>query len=461
MLRLIPGRWRKREPWLLLAGFAVLSGVYGTLVHAVVQNGDAAVYTEQVANRVFSERAIHIGYVLLGVVFHAILPLQIDRAMNVMALTVGLGGALALYWAAKRLGSWQAGVGGVLLLLCASSYVRGMVLSEVDILSAGTLMISYALYLAKRTVLAGIAFGAAMLTTPVTASFLPLFVFTFAVDERGAWQTVRVQFLRLLCFGLVALVVYLPFVAWQWQSYVYGGRSLTTSSTVPFNAWKQVERGARFYMLNSWALLTLYLAAIVGALTDRNLWRRDQPVIGLALSVILTTLVADRTKDVPVHLAALPVLSLVSVLFLQRLASASKMVWAVPVVAFALMGPMAFVTTDREVDVHLKMRARYREMRDKSLPLRAMLVGFPEGFTNERFFEHYAYGISYTGLVPTLAEFRASLSQIRTGPEQFAIYFVHGIPADLRRALQDRYSATDRVLQGVNYHALVPRPHPP
>jgi hypothetical protein len=457
LFELIPRRLRTREPWLLLLGFAALFGVYGTLVHPVVQNGDAAVYTEQVANRVFGERAIHIGYVLLGVIFHAILPLQIDRAMNLMALTVGLGGAFALYSAAKRLGSWQAGVGSVLLLLCGTSYVRGMVLSEVDILSAGTVMISFALYVRKRTLLAGLAFGAAMLATPVTATFLPMFLFTFAVSERGIWATVRAQTIRVLLFGLAALLVYLPFVAWQWQSYVYGGRSVTTSAHMPFDAWRQIERGAHFFMLNSWAVLVLYLAGVISSLTDRRLWRRDQPAIGLLLSVISTTFLADRTADVPVHLPSLALLSLVSVLFLQRLAFASKMVWVIPLCAFALMGPTAFATTRREVDRHLEMRARYREMRSQSEPLRAMLVGFPEGFTNERFFEHYAYGISYTGLVPTLREFRSNLNQIRTGRERFVIYFVHGIPGEVQRALQERYELADRVVQGVRYHTLVPR----
>ncbi|MEI9937674.1 MAG: hypothetical protein WDO69_10685 [Pseudomonadota bacterium] len=457
--RFVPARLRHAEFWLVAFGFTGLACVYATLMHDVVQNGDAAVYTEQVQQHVFDDRAIHIGYMLLGSVFHALLPLQIDRAMNVMALTFGLAAALALYLTAKHLGSRWAGVASVLLLLCSGSYVKSMVLSEVDILSAALVMISYAFYLHRLNVAAGATFGLAMLTTPVTATFLPLFVLTFAIDEDGAWPTVRVQFMRVLWFGLVALAVYAPFVIWQRQSYFYGGRSVTTSAYFPFDAIAQLERGAHFFMANSWALLALYFAGIVSALTDKSLWRRDQVALGLLLSVLLTALLADRTGDVPVHLPSLAPLALIAVLFLNRLASASKAVWAVPISAFLFMAPSAYLAAQQQVNTQLTLRRRYKAMRAQSEPLRAMLAGFPEGFTRQRFFEHYAYGTSYIGLVPTIAELRARLPQLRSGPEEFVIFFVRRVPRDVERALKDRYELADREVQGAHFKALVPRPH--
>jgi hypothetical protein len=457
LLRVVPKRLRTPEPWLLALAFAGIFFAYSALVQPVVQNGDAAVYTEQVQNRVLDERTIHIGYVLLGIVFHKLLPLQIDRAMNFMALAVGLAGAAALYGAGRVLGSWWAGVGGVLLLLCSGSYVRGMVMSEVDILSAGLVMVSYALYVGRLTIVAGLVFGAAMLATPVSASMLPLFVFTFRIDGQAFCGTIRRQFLRVLPFGLVALAVYLPVVLWHWNNYVYGGRSLTTSSTIPFDAMKQVARGAHFFMTNSGVLIALYATGIVSALTDKRLWRLDQPAIGLVLSVILTTFAADRTADVPVHLPSLAVLSLLTALFLYRVSRVTSTVWVVPVTAFALMGPGAYQLARRDVDAQLGLRARYQEIREQGRPLRVMLVGFPEGFTRERFFEHYAYGVSYTGLVPTIQEFRSRLKEVKSGPEEYAIYFVHNIPGDVQRALDGRYEQVQRRAAGATFRVLTPR----
>lgn len=453
--RFVPARFLSSEPLWIAFGLGILVWAFAPLIQPVVQNGDAAVYTEQVQQHAFNERAIHIGYVLIGSVFR-LLPMQIDRAMNVMALSFGLAALFALYAAGKVFGSRVAGFAGVLLLLGCKSYVRAMVLSEVDILSATLVMISYALYVRKQNLLAGAGFGLAMLTTPVTATFLPMFLFTFALDPRGPRATFRAQFLRVLWFGLVAMAVYLPFVVWQRQSYFFGGRSVTTSGTSPFDAMAQIERGAQFFYINAWPLIPLFCAGILSALSDRELWRRDQPGLALVLTLVLTALLADRTGDVPVHLPALALLCLTTALFLRRVASATRMVWAIPVSAFLLLAWPARRAASHEVDVQLALRERYRAMRERSQPLRAMLAGFSAGFSKQRFFEHYAYGISYTGMVPTIAELRHRLPELKSGTEQYVIYFVGNIPRDVRNALAERYEEGEVRLEGVRFRTLTP-----
>src|SRR5438552_3936653 len=129
-----------------------------------------------------------------------------------------------------------------------------MVLSEVDILSASLIMISFALFVRRRSALAGAAFGAAMLCTPISATMLPLFVLapppSSSTDQRDGRALVRVQALRVLHFGLVALVVYVPFVAAYYNAYVYGPRGLTTAPHEAFAWLPPIRRGAAFFKEN-------------------------------------------------------------------------------------------------------------------------------------------------------------------------------------------------------------------
>jgi hypothetical protein len=453
--------WRERsrsEHWVVAAAFVALFAAYAPLIGDVIQNGDAAVYNEQIERHVFGEHLIHVGYIAIGSVFHAVLPFTIDRALNIMALTLGIAGAGALYATGKLWGSRLAGVSSVLLLLCSSAYVRSMVLSEVDILSASLVTIAYACYARDKSIVAGMAFGLGMLSTPITLGMLPLFVFTFPIDDEGAVSTVRRQVARVFWFGLAGLVVYAPWVLWHFHAYFYGNRGILTAPRARFNVAQQVAHGVDFFERNAWGLLPLYLASLLSALTDRQRWRRDQPALGIVLSVIATALLFDRTTDVPVHLANLCMLSLSIALLLERFASASRIVWALPVCAFALMGIPSYLAARDEVKSDERSRQTYVEMRNQSLPLQAMLVDLPRGFTNYRAFEHYMYGRSYTGRAPTLVEFRRQLSELDSGPDEYAIYFARrGVPPDIELALARRYAVGARVFNGQRYAALLPR----
>jgi Glycosyltransferase family 87 len=448
----LPARFRKREPWLELLVFLALFALYATLIANVVQNGDAAGYNEQIESGVFAAREIHVGYMALGAAFRALLPLPTDAALNVMALSFGFAALGALYLTAKRWGSRPAAVGSVLCALCSFDYVRSMVLSEVDILSASLVIIAYACYALQRPILAGAVFGVAMLSTPVTLSFVPLFVFTFALDPRGPGVTVRVQFFRVLRFGLAGLIVYMPWVVWHWHAYFWGKRGVFTSPYAPFHGQEQITRCLEVFKDNAWGLLPWFFAGLIAALWDRRRWQQDQPAIGIVLSVITTTLLVDRAGDVPVHLPTFPLVGLIACLFLDRLATASRLVWAVPWCAFLLMGVPAYLSSRTEVEDRRQLWKTYTEIRDQSRPLPAMLVDLPKGFSTHRFFEHYAQGTA-----PSLVEFRRQLRALRSGPEEYVIYFAARIPKDIEGELRERYVSTVRVVNGDSYRVLVPR----
>lgn len=456
LIRFVPVGLRQREPWLTLLPFVLLFAAFATQIEPVVQNGDAALYNEQIEAHELGVRTIHVGYMLLGSVFHALLPVEIDRAMNLMALFFGVLGAFACYASARLWASRWAGAASVLLLLCSATYVHGMLLSEVDILSASLVTVAYALYVHKRPALAGVAFAWAMLCTPISATLLPLFVFTFALDPRGARSTLREQFRRVLVFGLVALLVYLPIVGWHWHDYLFGGRSISEAPRARFDARVQLLRGASFFSEELWGFGALAVLGLVSALAHRKQWQMDQPALGIVLSALATALFADRAGDVPAHLPLLPQLALVTAVALQRLAPISRRaIWLVPVAAAAWMTPSAIVGARREIASQSWLRGIFREMRAQSAPLPAMLVE-PGGFTPQILFEHYAYGRSYTQLAPTMRQFRRRLSSVRADPTQYVIFFRRSIPRDVVRALEPRYVEARRTVNGKRFRVLAP-----
>jgi hypothetical protein len=86
-----------------------------------------------------------------------------------------------------------------------------------------------------------------------------------------------------------------------------------------------------------------------------------------------------------------------------------------------------------------------------------MLAELPPGFSMHRLFEHYALGQSHAGLAPSLTELRRRLRELRSGPEQYVIYFAGRLPKDIEQALEDRYSPALRTVSGERYQVLVPR----
>lgn len=452
----VPVELRRREPWLTLLAFVALFVAFSTQIQAVVQNGDAAVYNEQVETHSFGVRTIHTGYMLLGSVFHALLPVQIDRAMNLMALFFGVLGAASCYATAKLWGSRLAGIASVLLLLCSSVYVRGMLLSEVDILSASLVSVAFALHVRKHAAWAGAVFGLAMLSTPITATLLPLFVFTFALDPGGIRGTVRTQFRRVLAFGIAALVVYLPFVIWHRDDYLYGGRGLIHAPRDPFDASLQLLRGAHFFADEIWAFGAFAVLGSLSALADRKQWRLDQPVIGLVLSVLASALIADRAGDVPAQLGNLPVLAVLAAVGFERVARLSRhLVWLLPIGAAVMMLSDAIHSARNEIERQRALHDTYRGLLAQSAPLPVMLVD-PGGFTPRILFEHYTYGRSYTEFAPTLRELRGRLRSLRTEPASYTIAFRRSVPRDVARALEGRYVEQSRTVNGKRFRVLVP-----
>ena len=444
-----------KKDWLVALSFALLFVVHATMIRPVVQNADPVLYAYQIEQHDFVSRAIHIGYFLVGTVFHAVLPFRTDTSLNVMALTFGVGGAFALYSAASLLGSRAAGVCSVVFLLCSRSYVRGMLMAEVDILEASLVTMSFALYVNKRAVAAGLVFGVAMLVTPVAVAMLPLFLATFPVIRGEGRELLRRQTKRIFWFGICALFVYLPYVAWNYHGYVYGPRGLATAPRLPFDIAAQAIRGWKFFARESRAMMVLYFAGIVSALLTKRLWLTDQVGLGVSLSIALTVAIADRA-DVPVHLPNIVILCLLAALLVDRLAATTKLAWCVPLAAAAMIARPAYAVARAEVSLQDHRRKLYESMRAQSRPFDVIVVGV-SGFTGTRVFERYAYGESHPGTALTPREFRDYAKRHRRKPGSGEIWCAGGVPDSIQAELEKTYELTSRRAEGTNFGVLVPR----
>jgi hypothetical protein len=458
-LRSLLAQFRKKERWLVATAFSVLFAAHATMLRGVVQNGDTAVYNEQIDAHDFGSCVVHIGYMLVGSVFRALLPFRTDFSMNVMALVFGISTLFAVYLTGVRLGSRVAGVSGVAFLLCVREFVRAMLLAEVDILEVSLVTLSLTLYLRGRERLAGVLFGVSMLVTPLSATTLPLFVCTLALDERGPRASLGAHARRVFWFGLCSLAVYLPVVAWHFHGYVYGPRSLTTAERLHFNLARQSARSWQFLTDGSWAVATLYLAGIVSALTNRRIWRQGQLGLAVVLSVVVTLVVGDRAFDVPVQLPNVVILCLLAGLFVHRVAAIrrfaiGKLAWALPLVALAFMAPEGYVANQSEIASDVHLRNIYRSMVIQSQPFGLILVG-PYGFMRTHMFKRYAANPGASTL--SLREFYASIRARQHAPATAEIWLWSTVPAAKLAPLKASYQLTSLTAGGRSFQVLVPR----
>jgi hypothetical protein len=458
-LRSLLAQIQKKERWLVAAAFLVLFAAHATMLRAVVQNGDTAVYNDQIDAHDFVGCVVHIGYMLVGSVFHVLLPFQTDLAMNVMALVFGIGTLFAVYVTGVRLGSRVAGVSGVVFLLCAREFVRAMLLAEVDILEVSLVTLSLAQYLHGRERLAGVLFGLGMLVTPLSATTLPLFVCTVALDQRGPRASLGAHARRVFWFALCSLAVYVPVVAWHYHLYVYGPRSLTTALRLHFNLARQAARSWEFLTAGSWAVAALYSAGILSALTDWRIWRLGQLGLAVVLSVVVTLVVGDRTFDVPVQLPNVVILCLLGGLFVHRLAAIrrfalGKLAWALPLAALVFMAPEGYAANQREIASDVQLRDLYRSMVIQSQPLEFVLVGI-SGFMRIRVFNRY---VAKRGAGTLSArEFFGRIRARQRAPATAKIWFWSTVPAAKLAPLNASYQLTSLTAGGRSFKVLVPR----
>jgi hypothetical protein len=253
--------------------------------------------------------------------------------------------------------------------------------------------------------------------------------------------------------------VYVPVVAWHFHEYVYGPRSLTTAPRLHFNLARQAARSWKFLTAGSSAVAALYLASILSALTDRRIWRLGQLGLAVVLSVVVTLLVGDRTRDVPVQLPNVVILCLLSGLFVHRLVAIrrfaiGRLAWALPLAALVFMAPKGYVANQHEIASDVHLRDIYRSMVVQSQPFGLLVVG-PSGFMQSHVFKRYA---TNPGAQPQSAhDFYGSIRARRRAPATAEIWFWPTVPKAKLAPLKARYQLTLLTAGGRSFQVLVPR----
>ncbi|MFT3925178.1 MAG: hypothetical protein QM778_21760 [Myxococcales bacterium] len=435
----------------LVALAALLVNLF--LLHSVVQNGDAAVYNQQIESGDLGGRTTHVGYMTLGFLFNAISPFDVDLTMNLFALLCASLGAAAIYVITWRLSDHERwALVSVPLLFSVGAYLRGAVLGEVDVPACALVLCSVALAICGRKAWAGAVFGVAMLTTPVVATCLPmpLGALAFGVLQSGRERWVRRLCLEVLWFGLAALAVYVPAVLLVWQDYVHGGRGLLRAGRNPFDLEVQVLRSARFVRDQTSYWCALGLAGVLAGFFDA---RSRGLSLGVLLALVATTIGADRFLDVPVQLPQVCLLACFAVLVLVRLEQRVRCV-AVAVILPLSLWP-SYGGVRHEVSQLVEQRADYRAMAQMTPHMLA--AGFGDSWDPVLKFEHGVYGKTGLGFGYTWGGLMANGSRLRRDFPDYAIWAVSRPPERAFSGFAQSHQRERRKLNGRLYEVWIPR----
>lgn len=446
-----------RRPRLLGAAFVVTVALsFVPLLEPVLQNGDAAAYNEQIDTHALAIRTTHFGYMLLGMLFRSVWWWgETDYAMNLMTWLFGTIGALAVYFTVHRLThSAPASAAAALALLCVPAYLRGMLLSEVDVPLAATVAVAFALLIEQRPKVAGATFGVAMLISPLAALTLPAFLVAgaFAAGEPGdpapGWLRVR----PLIWFATTSLAVYLPPVVAHYDNYLYSGRGIFNAPRMRFDLAKHFRRSYVFTKQELLPLLPLYALGAWMAV------RRSMAALpfAVALTALTSTLVGERFSDVPVQLPTTALASvLVGLALAQQQSRAFRMALiGLVVIAIASNGAIATSRVRHNIESLVSERSTYAEMKRAS-PYPILLAN-TRMFTDTMRAERIVFGKTKTGHALPHPAFAKHCKPIAEDPQTYAIWFLRE-PYKACGELLKRYEWFEAKLLDRNYRLLLPR----
>ena len=440
-----------KAAWYVL-GAMLLIVTHAWLIQPVLQNGDAAVYNEQIECHVIDVRTTHVGYMLLGIVANHVLPFDVERNLNVMALLFAALGGVSLYVIAVRLGAsqWQA-LFAPLIAFGLKPFLRGAVLAEVDVVACGLILLATAASVSGKAQLSAVAFGAGMLVTPLSALTLPVFLLTISgqIEDK---LSIRRRLQRIAIFAGVSLVTYLPLVLLHWNDYWNAGRGLLHAPSEPWNLAEQVGRSVQFFASIPGALLAISLFGLIATIpAGRSLAR------GTAASILLAAVIGERFLDVPVQLPQLCLLVAFAVSFLGRIprrAVATVALFSV----WLVTAPPAYAAVTAEIRDRVQRRAEYLEMARQTPRLFA--VGLPSSWDDGLPFERLTYGKTKLGFGLDFGQFGRSSRTIARTHRDHAIWLMSPPGPTTMNDFRSHWHAELREVAGNRYEVWLPNDHP-
>jgi len=440
-------RWLTEVKCLALATI-VLFVAHLWLVAPVLQNGDGAVYNEQIEQCTLGIRSPHVGYMVLGMVFNEILPFGTERNLNLMCLVFASFGAAAIIAIARRYGStWLAAVFAGMLVFGIRSYLRGAVLAEVDGVACSLILIALASWVFGYRIAAGIAYGAAMLVTPLSSLSLPVFLFT-SNRERTTLRNLLQHSLDLCIFGVSALAAYVPLVLCFWQDYWHGGRGLLRAPRQPWDLHEQVMRSVRFFSTPAMPWVVLGLAGILLGTT-----KRKSIAFGTLMAIAVAATVGERFLDVPVQLPQLCMLAVLAVLVVDRIAN-KKVMLCVLCVLWAMSALPSYLDERREILDKLGLVETYKEMAKQTPKL--MVVGLGDSWIDGLQFERIIYHRTKLGLGLDYRQFRSSSRTISRTHRDYTIWLMSPAPTDIMNPFLKAWRKESRSIRDQAFEVWLP-----
>ena len=418
----------------------------------LLQNGDSAVYNDQIDARALGHRSTHFGYLALGMVFRALLPGETDTVMNVMTLLLGCMGIYAAYWLAYKLSASRwASVLSAAALLAAPAYVKGMVLSEVDVPLTAFLLVAFALLLSERTVLAGACYGAALTVSPLAGLTAPAFVLLLGLQRKAKYGW-RERARTLLTFAGSSALIYLPLLLLTWNDYWFGGRGVVTAARLPFSLSAQLSRAQRFLLDQGGPLIAFWLLSLALALRARA-----YGAVAAVLAMLVTiTVFGERFSNVPVQL---PVVAFSFALCAFAMSTGPRYLRATLGLAFAALtlfrAERALAEVHKDVAHLAAERATYLAIRDSS-PYPILLANV-RNFQQSRRLERILFGSSQPERALPRNGLRKQCARLARDKTDYAIWFV-APPFKIPCArLKKRYELSKRRVNGARFQLLLPK----
>jgi hypothetical protein len=439
-----------------LLGVLIIVLLFSPLISPNLQNGDSVVYNHQVELRELGKRTTHFGYYLLGIVCDALSPVDTDTTMNFMCLLFGALGVLAVFWLTYSYAdSYLLATMASLLALTCRSYLKGMVLSEVDIVHTALTVIGVAL-LQRKPLAAGLAYGLALLVSPLAALMLPLFVLNIQLSSGGSLRDSMMAHLkRLLRFGLSSAMVYVPVVAYHFKDYFWGYRGIFTAPRVGWDPVEGIRLSVRFFSQQGLPLVPLIIVGVALAFTSRSHRERGTLAITALVAVLVAAVLGERFGGrVPVQLPTYLVLCSFPAL-LGAYLRASKRWWLVPLAAFIVSFPGSLSWARSELARAEATRARNLAIKESSSPHEAMVVGM-DNWHHRMLFERHAHGKPYAHRAYGWKEFDRLETIVANGAD-VEIWVVGDLSPAREKRLDSRFRPEKRRLLGQEYLVFVPR----
>jgi len=310
---------------------------FGVLTPNALENGDAAVYAQQIADREFSTRTIHIGYFLLGSLFTyplSRLSIPLDHALNLMNCVCGALSVMLIYVIALRAArkQWPA-VAAAVFLATNSVFVFNALYAEIYAPATFFVLLACVLWLRTSPMTAGISLGIAGLITPSSVFAAPLFPF------------LRPRMRPLLRFAAAALVVIVLGLCWHVRDFLSGQRGLLKAVGQGLPLHHAILKEGRELFLGLFVYIPFVICGIVVVVKTKRLHPLGVALAGLWIANFLF---GERFSDVPVQLstwALLCVLGGVGVDMFSRFSPSSvggAGFW-IPIAATTVIGTAAVV----------------------------------------------------------------------------------------------------------------------